>query len=227
MSVNGAIEARGIERRFGRSEVLRGVDLAVPAGSVYGLLNRNGAGKTTLVQILLGMVRADRGLTRVLGLDAAREGPAVRARTGYVPERPTLYAHERVREIVGFVRPFYPSWNPAEEERLRDWLEVPYDTVCVLTVGEYGARSRCCCRLRRLDLERGDPRARGLGRRRVVGARGEGEKEERHERRERSHGPIIPRAASPTTRGGARSPGLAQPRPDPSGSRSPRASRSR
>lgn len=75
-----AIEVRDLRKSFGKQDVLRGVDLTVPAGSVFALLGSNGAGKTTLVRILATLLRADSGSARVAGLDVASRGSAVRER---------------------------------------------------------------------------------------------------------------------------------------------------
>ncbi len=77
-----AVEAVGIMKAFGKTVALRGVDLSVPRGSVYGLLGPNGAGKSTTVRILATLVRADAGTALVDGLDVAREAAAVRERIG-------------------------------------------------------------------------------------------------------------------------------------------------
>lgn len=71
-----AIEARGLRKAFGRTEVLAGLDLAVPAGSVFALLGPNGAGKTTTINILTTLVAPDSGTAAVMGRDLLRE-PAV------------------------------------------------------------------------------------------------------------------------------------------------------
>jgi ABC-2 type transport system ATP-binding protein len=77
-----AIEARGIEKTFGKVRALCGVDLAVPQGSILGLLGPNGAGKTTMVRILATLLKADAGEARVAGLDVAREAAALRSQIG-------------------------------------------------------------------------------------------------------------------------------------------------
>jgi ABC-2 type transport system ATP-binding protein len=75
-----AIEAVALAKRFGTSQALDGLDLAVPPGTVYGLLGPNGAGKTTAVRILATLLAPDAGSARVLGHDVAREADAVRRR---------------------------------------------------------------------------------------------------------------------------------------------------
>ncbi|HET8540873.1 MAG TPA: ABC transporter ATP-binding protein [Anaeromyxobacter sp.] len=103
-----AIDARGLAKTYpgglGRAphEALRGVDLAVEAGTAFGLIGPNGAGKTTFVKSILGVVRPSGGTARLLGGDPA--DPRVRARVGYLPERlqfpPALSAHDVLRSVA-------------------------------------------------------------------------------------------------------------------------------
>jgi ABC-2 type transport system ATP-binding protein len=75
-----AIDARGLRKRFGRTEVLAGLDLAVPAGTIFALLGPNGAGKTTTINILTTLVRPDAGTARVAGFDVVAEAEEVTRR---------------------------------------------------------------------------------------------------------------------------------------------------
>ncbi|MEV4618537.1 ATP-binding cassette domain-containing protein [Asanoa sp. NPDC049573] len=75
-----AIEATGLVKTFGETRALDGIDLSVPAGSVYGLLGPNGAGKTTAVRVLATLSRPDGGTARVFGHDVVREANAVRGK---------------------------------------------------------------------------------------------------------------------------------------------------
>ncbi|HEV8647882.1 MAG TPA: ATP-binding cassette domain-containing protein [Actinomycetes bacterium] len=81
-SSESAIAAVGLRKSFGDKLVLDGIDLNVPAGTVFSLLGPNGAGKTTAVQILSTLISADGGEVRVAGHDLAREPDAIRSAIG-------------------------------------------------------------------------------------------------------------------------------------------------
>jgi ABC-2 type transport system ATP-binding protein len=82
MTADSFIETRELSKTFGKVTALRGVDLAVPRGTVLGLLGHNGAGKTTLVNILSTLLPPTSGEVRVAGHDAVRDGAEVRRRIG-------------------------------------------------------------------------------------------------------------------------------------------------
>ncbi len=81
-SPNYAIEAEGLTKRFGTTQALAGIDLAVRPGTVLGVLGPNGAGKTTAVRILATLIRADSGSARVAGFDVVRDAEKVRRNIG-------------------------------------------------------------------------------------------------------------------------------------------------
>ena len=78
MTTTPAIEIAGLTKSYGEYAVLKGVDLTIPAGSIYALLGSNGAGKTTAIRILSTLLRADGGSARVLGHDVAADAARVR-----------------------------------------------------------------------------------------------------------------------------------------------------
>jgi len=87
-----AIETVDLRKRFDATDALRGLNLRVPQGSIFGFLGRNGAGKTTTIKLLLGMARPTAGQARVLGLpaDEAASSVIIRTRTGFVDENKAL-----------------------------------------------------------------------------------------------------------------------------------------
>lgn len=102
------ISTSGLTKRFPGCLALDGVDLQVPAGTVFALLGENGAGKTTLIRILTGFLQATSGSCQVLGLDPVRDALAIRRRVGYVSDAPALYDWMQVGEIGWFASTFYP-----------------------------------------------------------------------------------------------------------------------
>src|SRR4051812_17698362 len=80
-----ALMTRGLSKSYGDVQALRGVDLEVRRGEIFGFLGPNGSGKTTTIRCLLDLIRPSSGSLRVLGLDPQAEPVAVRARVGYLP----------------------------------------------------------------------------------------------------------------------------------------------
>src|SRR2546422_4911594 len=92
------IEVRELHKSYGERQVLRGVELTVGHGEVFGLLGPNGAGKTTTVEILEGYRDATSGTVRVLGFDPAAHPSELRQRTGVVLQECGFPLHLRVGE---------------------------------------------------------------------------------------------------------------------------------
>src|SRR5216110_3342190 len=108
-----------LTRRFGGTTALDSVSLSLPRGAVYGLVGANGAGKTTLIRHMLGLLRAERGSVRVFGLDPVADPVAVLSRIGYLSEENDLPGWMRVDELIRYTRAFYPKWDDAYAEALR------------------------------------------------------------------------------------------------------------
>ncbi|MGN6368828.1 MAG: ABC transporter ATP-binding protein [Phycisphaerae bacterium] len=108
-----AVEMAGVTKRYKRAAVVEDLTLAIPRGTTMGLIGPNGAGKSTTIKMLMGMLRPTAGSVRVLGLDPVAEGPAMRRRVGYVPERHDVYPWMTVGEAIGFTRSFYATWDDA------------------------------------------------------------------------------------------------------------------
>jgi ABC-2 type transport system ATP-binding protein len=95
-----AVEARGLVKLFDGKRAVDGIDLAVPAGSIFGVLGPNGAGKTTTLRMLLGILDPDMGERIVLGeRDPLRAAP----RVGYLPEERGLYPAMNAKEAIAFL----------------------------------------------------------------------------------------------------------------------------
>ena len=121
------IETTDLRKQYDGVEALRGLTLAVPAGSICGFLGRTGAGKTTTIKILLGMASPTSGRATVFGLPADRPSASVdiRRRTGFVGDDKGLYDAMTVRGMVRHTASFYPKWNREMEERYLRRFELP------------------------------------------------------------------------------------------------------
>ena len=138
MSEALAIETVELRKRFDATEALRGLNLCVPRGSIFGFLGRNGAGKTTAIKLLLGMARPTAGQARVLGLSADEPTASVtiRQRTGFVDENKALYDYMTVDEIIRFTAAFYPGWRRDLEKRYLQSFALPlHQRINTLSLG--------------------------------------------------------------------------------------------
>ncbi len=95
-----AIEARGLVKIFDGFRAVDGIDLNVPAGSIYGVLGPNGAGKTTTLRMLLGIIDPDDGVRTLLGSDRPLSQSKL---VGYLPEERGLYQSMRAVDTIAFM----------------------------------------------------------------------------------------------------------------------------
>ncbi len=91
---------KNLKKSFGEKEVLRGLDLTVPKGSIYGFVGRNGAGKTTAMKSVLGLLRTDGGEIFVAGEKVVFGQTATNRHVGYLPDVPEFYPFMTPREYL-------------------------------------------------------------------------------------------------------------------------------
>ncbi len=103
MSAESVIDVHGLTKRFGAKTVVDDVSLRVPRGAIYGFLGPNGSGKTTTIRMVCGLLRADAGSGQVLGYDVIRDSAHIKARTGYMTQRFSLYEDLSIEENLSFV----------------------------------------------------------------------------------------------------------------------------
>jgi lipooligosaccharide transport system ATP-binding protein len=116
------VDIRGLTKRFGSREVLRGLDLTVPAGVCFGVLGPNGAGKTTTLRALLGLTPVSGGEVRVFGETMPAAGRAVRARCGVVPQADNLDPDFTVIENLQVYARYFGLTATAIAGRIRELL---------------------------------------------------------------------------------------------------------
>ena len=120
-----AVSVRNLRKSFGSNPVLQDVTFEVKTGQTLALLGRNGAGKTTTIRMLLGLIAADSGTITVAGCDPVKDPLELRRRVGYLAEDQSMYGWMTAIELCRFLRPFYPTWNPALADRYLDRFEIP------------------------------------------------------------------------------------------------------
>ena len=110
-----AVEVRGLRKRYGDFEAVRGIDFTIETGEVFGLLGPNGAGKTTTVEILEGYRNRDEGTVSVLGVDPQQAGRDWRERVGVVLQSSSLYPTLTVRESLDVFGGYYRTRRGTNE----------------------------------------------------------------------------------------------------------------
>lgn len=124
------IETSQLCKSYKGKAALRGLDLRVPAGSIFGFLGRNGAGKTTTIKTLMGLLRADSGSAHVFGgpVTDADRSVDIRRRIGFVTEDKELYPYMTVEQVIRFTRPLFPKWRHDLERRYLEIFELPLES---------------------------------------------------------------------------------------------------
>jgi ABC-type multidrug transport system ATPase subunit len=118
------IVAEKLSRRFGHIQAVKGVDLEVQPGEVFGLLGPNGSGKTTLIRMLCGLLQPTSGRAMVGGFDVTRDPERVKRSIGYVSQRFSLYSDLTVEENIDFFADVYRVAASEASQHKRDLLRL-------------------------------------------------------------------------------------------------------
>jgi ABC-2 type transport system ATP-binding protein len=125
-----AVLVRGLRKTYGAVVAVADVSLDVTGGTIFGVIGPNGAGKTTLLECIEGLTSPDSGVVRVLDLDPAADGQALRERIGIQLQNSALPDRLRVGEALALFRSFYRSAIPTEvlirDVGLTESVRVPY-----------------------------------------------------------------------------------------------------
>ena len=100
--MTGYIQAERLTKHFRKVQAVRGVNLDIAPGEIFGLIGPDGAGKTTTIRMLAGVIKPTAGVARVSGFDTQRQAEKLRRQVGYMAQRFSLYGDLSVRENLDF-----------------------------------------------------------------------------------------------------------------------------
>ncbi len=113
------IEVKELYKSFDGFEALRGLNIHVPRGAVYGLVGPNGAGKSTVIRHLAGIYRQDSGEI-LIGGEPVYENPAVKAKLAYIPDDIFYFGAATIRDMKNLYRAMIPTFSDERFEKLRE-----------------------------------------------------------------------------------------------------------
>jgi ABC-2 type transport system ATP-binding protein len=122
--MTAAISVSGLVKTFGPTRALDGLDLTVRTGEVHGFLGPNGAGKSTTIRVLLGLLRADGGETRLLGGDPWHDAAALHRRLAHVPGDVSLWPTLSGGEVIDLLGRLRGGLNTARRDELLERFEL-------------------------------------------------------------------------------------------------------
>ena len=125
-----ALDIRGLKKAFGDTQAVRGIDLTIDRGELFGIVGPDGAGKTTLIRMLCGIVKPDEGSASILGFDLVTQLQEIKQRIGYLSQRFTLYPDLSVDENIEFFAEIHEvkDYKKRQEELLEFTRLTPFRT---------------------------------------------------------------------------------------------------
>lgn len=124
------VEIIGLKKTFGNTEAVKGINLQIYPGEIFGFLGPNGAGKTTTIKIMCGLLQPTDGKVLLDGLDVQKEPLKAKKIFGYIPDRPFMYPKLTGREFLAFVAGLYGlnDWRSRADSfihtfELENWVD--------------------------------------------------------------------------------------------------------
>lgn len=122
--MENAIEIKDLVKNYKKSRGVTGISLTVEKGDFYGFIGPNGAGKSTTIRSMLGLIRKDSGIIRILGMDAGKDKVEILRRVGYMPSETMYYPRLRVSEVIKMTEEAYRMDCSKKAVELCDRLKV-------------------------------------------------------------------------------------------------------
>ena len=118
------LECKNVNKRFGKKEVLKNVNLTIPKGKIIGLLGPNGSGKTTLIKLINGLLEPNSGEILVKGEKVGTKSKKI---ISYLPERSYVDFNMKVKELIKYFSDFYDNFDSDKAYKLLDRLNINAD----------------------------------------------------------------------------------------------------
>ncbi|HIR53737.1 MAG TPA: ABC transporter ATP-binding protein [Candidatus Onthovicinus excrementipullorum] len=118
------LEVKSITKKY-KAFSLGPIDLALPQGTILGLIGRNGSGKTTTIKAILNMINLDGGSISVFGMDHRKHEQEIKQRIGFVPDECSLPPTLNAGQVEKFLSPLFPQWDSAWFEELAERFAIP------------------------------------------------------------------------------------------------------
>jgi len=118
------IRLTNLTKRYGSFTAVDGLDLEIPAGTLFGFLGPNGAGKTTTLRMIAGILKPSGGRVEIAGQDVSANPLAAKSRLGYIPDRPFVYDKLTGAEFLRFTASLFGQEGPMIERRIEELLEL-------------------------------------------------------------------------------------------------------
>ncbi|PKL93147.1 MAG: ABC transporter, partial [Gemmatimonadetes bacterium HGW-Gemmatimonadetes-1] len=118
------IRLQQVVKRYGKFAAVKGIDLEVGRGELFGFLGPNGAGKTTTMRMIAGILTPTSGSIHVGGVDILTDPMAAKAMLGFIPDRPFVYDKLTGAEFLRFTAALYGQDGPEVETRMDELLEL-------------------------------------------------------------------------------------------------------
>ena len=118
------IKVKGLHKRYGKIEVLKGIDLSIQTSELIGYIGPNGAGKSTTIKVLCGLIPEFDGEVQVLGIDVRKDPLSLKKRIGYIPENAALYETLTPIEFLFFVSQLYELPTRPAKQKINELLRL-------------------------------------------------------------------------------------------------------